>query len=78
MHSLRCEHSTTDPKRCRCNDCHGAKHGIQAPGIVGEVARRRRVVPGLLYPELGADLKRARQQLAAYNEAMFAESGVRA
>jgi hypothetical protein len=31
MHNLQCEHSATDPKRCRCTQCRGAKHGIQAP-----------------------------------------------
>ena len=29
MHSLQCEHSTSDPKRCRCT-CAGADHGKQA------------------------------------------------
>jgi len=42
MHDLRCEHSTSDPKRCRCTQCGGAKHGIQAPGVVGRLARNRR------------------------------------
>jgi hypothetical protein len=42
MHNLRCEHSTSDPQRCRCADCGGRKHGIQAPGIVGQLARARR------------------------------------
>lgn len=71
-HDARCEHSKT--KRCRC-DCHGAQHGIHAP--LPQLGTHTIQAPGLLYPSLGEDLKRAGQQLAAYNEAMFAESGVR-
>ncbi len=43
MHDLRCEHSTSDPKRCRCTQCGGSKHGIQRPSevrrILAEMAR---------------------------------------
>ena len=74
MHDLRCEHSTSDPKRCRCTQCGGSKHGIQATAETGTYSGEQ--TPGLLYPGLGDDLKRAGQQLAAYREAMFAESGV--
>lgn len=31
-HDTRCEHSTSDPKRCRC-ECVGAKHGKQATQV---------------------------------------------
>jgi hypothetical protein len=37
MHDLRCEHSTSDPKRCRCTQCGGAKHGIQRPAEVRRI-----------------------------------------
>jgi ribosomal protein L34E len=29
-HDLRCERSATSPKRCRCRDCEGRLHGVQA------------------------------------------------
>jgi len=48
MHNLRCEHSTSEPKRCRCNDCHGAQHGIQA-GETGTYADEQ--APGVLTPD---------------------------
>lgn len=41
MHDLRCEHSASDPKRCRCQ-CAGAKHGIQTPAEVRRILTEMR------------------------------------
>jgi ribosomal protein L34E len=30
VHDLRCEWSRTKPSRCRCGECGGRRHGIQA------------------------------------------------
>jgi hypothetical protein len=64
-HTTNCEHSKS--KRCRC-DCDGIRHGTASTAETGTVTDER--PPGLLYPELADDLKRAGQQVARYREEM--------
>lgn len=74
-HDPRCERSATSPKRCRCQ-CAGAKHGARVHSVDTRKTRttlNSNVDLKLLYPELGDDLKRAGQQLAAWRDAELAE-----
>lgn len=65
QHDPRCERSASDPQRCRCHVCKGARHGeFAAPIDLGHP---------MTYRELGDALKRASQQLTARVDATLAE-----
>jgi hypothetical protein len=68
----------SDPKRCRC-ECKGTGHGHQA-NIRHIITKLDELIanPDLIDAEVDrVRCKRTGQQTAAYNEALFAESGGR-